>query len=173
MSTTPDPTAHRVDQPGTDALDAPDGAVDRADNGAVDAAGGLAPDGVPELPWEPASAYSIEGYDQDDPWNAVLCVEGQSTEIVLELTPTHLDRLVAGLSDVRDAQRRALGAGADEPDPGEEHHGLGRVTAAARVATGSAPVAQLWNSGTNGRLIIIGGVVLFVLLGAILSLVLQ
>jgi hypothetical protein len=163
MNTTPDPTLGPL-------------GVDGTPNGAS-----VPADGVPELAWEPATAYAIEGYDPDDPWNAVLCVEGRTTEVVLDLTPTHLDRLVAGLAEVRDAQRAALGVELDsdgdetEPDDGrteeEKRRTLGRVTQAARLATGSAPVSRLWNSGTRGRMIIIGGAGLFVLLGVILKVI--
>ncbi|GAB3404954.1 hypothetical protein [Flindersiella endophytica] len=161
MNTTPDPAASPLGVDGTP--------------------NGIPQDGVPELAWEPATAYAIEGYDPDDPWNAVLCVEGRTTEVVLDLTPTHLDRLVAGLVEVRDAQRVALGVELDsdvdetEPDDGqteeEKRRTLGRVTQAARLATGSAPVSRLWNSGTRGRMIIIGGAGLFVLLGVILKVI--
>lgn len=168
MSTTPDPMERLGEEP-----NATMSTARRVDQSTVDEPA--------ELPWEPATAYSIEGYDQDDPWNAVLCVEGRTTEVVLELTPTHLDRLVSGLVEVRDAQRAALGAeperGVDETETGdgqtaeEKGRTLGRVTQAARLATGSAPVSRLWNSGTNGRMVIIGGAVLFVLLGVILKVV--
>lgn len=148
---------------------------------------GVATDAEPA--WEAATAYSIEGFEPDDPWNAVLCMEGRTTEVVLELTPTHLDRLVNGLAEVRHAQRAALGASdtrpeheadGDEPPPDETGTAatdrastLERVAHAARVATGSAPVARLWNSGNRGRLIVIGGALTFVLLGVILSVVSQ
>jgi hypothetical protein len=161
MNTTPDPPAGPLGVDGTP--------------------NGVPQDSLPELAWEPAMAYAIEGYDPDDPWNAVLCVEGRTTEVVLDLTPTHLDRLVAGLVEVRDAQRTALGVELDsdgdetEPDDGqteeEKRRTLGRVTQAARLATGSAPVSRLWNSGTRGRMIIIGGAGLFVLLGVILNVI--
>src|SRR5690606_4636691 len=137
--------------------------------------------------WEPATAYAIEGFEPDDPWNAVLCLEGRTTEVVLELTPTHLDRLVSGLSEVRQAQRAALGVaeerpGAEGPEGRLDEEGmavaerpaaLGRVAPAGRLAAGSAPVARLCTSGSRGRLIVIGGALTFVLLGVILSVVSQ
>lgn len=174
MNTTPDPAAGPLGVP-------PDQVHGQPVDGAGGTANGVPQDSTTELPWEPATAYAIEGYDPDDPWNAVLCVEGRTTEIVLDLTPTHLDRLVSGLVEVREAQRVALGAepdsGGDEIEPGddqtaeEKRRTLGRVTQAARLATGSAPVSRLWNSGTRGKMIIIGGAGLFVLLGVILKVV--
>jgi hypothetical protein len=130
-----------------------------------------------DLPLEAATAYGIEGYDPDDPWNAVLCVENEHAVTVLPLTPKSLDHLVTALSEVRDAQRIALGVdpddipGPDEPSEPEERRpgALRQMTQAARFATGSASVARLWNTSLKGRMVIIGGAVLFVLLGFLAS----
>ncbi|MET9019445.1 hypothetical protein ABZV93_05650 [Actinopolymorpha sp. NPDC004070] len=130
---------------------------------------------------EPATAFGVEGYDPADPWNAVLCVENETVATVLPLTPRSLDHLLAGLVAVRDAQRVALGA-EPAPDlvgeagatlderPGERLSALRQVGNAARLATGSASVARLWNDAGRGRMVIIGGAVLFVLIGFLASL---
>lgn len=129
---------------------------------------------------EPATAFGVEGYDPADPWNAVLCVENETVATVLPLTPRSLDHLLAGLIAVRDAQRAALGAeppvlddeasaGPDER-PGERPGPLRQFGNAARLATGSASVARLWNDAGRGRMVIIGGAVLFVLIGFLASL---
>lgn len=166
----------------------PGGPVAPADDGRIEQ---LGPDSLPEfdqaaledrseqddLPLEAATAYGIEGYDPDDPWNAVLCVENEHAVTVLPLTPKSLDHLVAALSEVRDAQRIALGVdpddipGPDEPSETEERRSgaLRQMTHAARFATGSASVARLWNTSLKGRMVIIGGAVLFVLLGFLAS----
>ncbi|SDR97471.1 hypothetical protein SAMN04489717_1210 [Actinopolymorpha singaporensis] len=130
-----------------------------------------------DLRLEPATAFGVEGYDPADPWNAVLCVENETVATVLPLTPRSLDHLLAGLIAVRDAQRAALGA---EPAPvldgeagaplDERPGALRQVGNAARLATGSASVARLWNDAGRGRMVIIGGAVLFVLIGFLASL---
>ncbi|GAA2757481.1 hypothetical protein [Actinopolymorpha rutila] len=126
---------------------------------------------------EPATAFGVEGYDPADPWNAVLCVENETVATVLPLTPRSLDHLLAGLVAVRDAQHAALGA---EPAPvlddetgalpEERRSALRQVGNAARLATGSASVARLWNDAGRGRMVIIGGAVMFVLIGFLASL---
>jgi hypothetical protein len=129
---------------------------------------------------EPATAFGVEGYDPADPWNAVLCVENDTVATVLPLTPRSLDHLLAGLVAVRDAQRAALGgeppvldeeagAGPDE-HRGERPGALRQFGNAARLATGSASVARMWNDAGGGRWVIIGGAVLFVLIGFLASL---
>ncbi|MFD2077887.1 hypothetical protein SAMN05421678_10857 [Actinopolymorpha cephalotaxi] len=134
-----------------------------------------------DLRLEPATAFGVEGYDPADPWNAVLCVENETVATVLPLTPRSLDHLLAGLIAVREAQRAALGA---EPAPvlddetgatsdelrGERPGALRQVGNAARLATGSASVARMWNDAGRGRMVIIGGAVLFVLIGFLASL---
>lgn len=141
--------------------------VDSTDRGRPDS--GAADD----LPLEDATAYGIEGYDPDDPWNAVFWIESERAATVLPLTPTSLDHLVGTLTEVRDAQRLALGVlPEDDGDVGiDERPGAFRqVTRAARLATGSAPVARLWQTSVRGRMIIIGGAVVFVVLGIVASL---
>ncbi|MGW5359469.1 hypothetical protein [Actinopolymorpha pittospori] len=166
---------------------APGGPAAATDDGRIEQ---LGPDTLPafealetrpeqddDLPLEAATAYGIEGYDPDDPWNAVLCVENEHAVTVLPLTPKSLDHLVTALSEVRDAQRIALGVdpddipGPDEPSEPEERRpgALRQMTQAARFATGSASVARLWNTSLKGRMVIIGGAVLFVLLGFLAS----
>lgn len=125
-----------------------------------------------DLPVEEAIAYGIEGFDPDDPWNAVMCVESERAVTVLPLTPKNLDLLVGRLAEVREAQRAALGVPSSEDAvPGDRPSALQHVAHAARVATGSAQVARLWHTSLRGRLIIIGGAVLFVLLGLVASIV--
>ncbi len=125
---------------------------------------------------EPATAFGVEGYDPADPWNAVLCVENETVATVLPLTPRSLDHLLAGLVAVRDAQRAALGGEPPVLDdeagatPVERPGALRQVGNAARLATGSASVARLWNDAGRGRMVIIGGAVLFVLIGFLASL---
>ncbi|MEQ7126926.1 hypothetical protein ABN034_20620 [Actinopolymorpha sp. B11F2] len=127
-----------------------------------------------DLPWDEATAYGVEGFDPDDPWNAVLCVESDRSVTLLPLTPRSLDHLVGSLGEVREAQRLALGmsASGDEGDVVQQarHGAFRQVAHAAQLATGSAPVSQLWQTSTRGRLIIIGGAGLFVALGIIASL---
>ena len=131
----------------------------------------LAPD---DLPLDEATAYGIDGYDPDDPWNAVLCVESERAVTILPLTPKSLDQLVSTLGEVRDAQRFALGVHGDSDAGLPERPGVFHQMAdAARVATGSAPVARLWQTSTRGRVIIIGGAVLFVVLGIVASALLR
>lgn len=130
-------------------------------------------DASADLPWDEATAYGVEGYDPDDPWNAVLCVESDRSVTMLPLTPKSLDQLVGSLVEVREAQRLALGMSTSE-DEGElvrnERPGaLRQVASAAQLATGSASVSRLWQTSTRGRMIIIGGAVLFVALGIIAS----
>jgi hypothetical protein len=126
-----------------------------------------------DLPWDEATAYGVEGYDPDDPWNAVLCVESDRSVTILPLTPKSLDQLVGSLVEVREAQRSALGMSAseDENDVVREARpgALRQVAHAAQLATGSAPVSRLWQTSTRGRVIIIGGAVVFVALGIIAS----
>lgn len=149
------------------------------DPSAADAAASAAE----EPPWEQARAFGVDGFDPDDPWNAALCIEGDTVTTVLPLTPKHLDYLVVQLDDVRRAQRAALGvpdelpAEAQEGDrtgsPATARHprALRRVAHAARLATGSEPVARVWRESARGRLTIILGVLVFVGLGVILSVV--
>jgi hypothetical protein len=127
-----------------------------------------------DLPVEEATAYGVEGFDPDDPWNAVLCVESERAVTVLPLTPKNLDLLVERLDEVREAQRAALGVPSPRgagPDDRDRPSALQQLAQAARVATGSAHVARLWQTSPRGRLIIVGGAVLFVLLGLIASIV--
>jgi hypothetical protein len=127
-----------------------------------------------DLPWDEATAYGVEGFDPDDPWNAILCVESDRSVTMLPLTPKSLDHLVGSLGEVREAQRLALGIAGSEDDgdmvrdarPGA----FRQVAHAAQLATGSAPVSRLWQTA-RGRLIIIGGAGLFVALGIIASLI--
>jgi hypothetical protein len=126
-----------------------------------------------ELPIEDARAYGVDGFDPDDPWNAVLWLESDRAITALPLTPRSLDQIVASLTEVRDAQRLALGMGAaDTGDDGRSRSRgmLGGLSHAARVATGSAPVSRLWQSSSRGRWVIIGGAIGFVVLGVIASL---
>lgn len=125
-----------------------------------------------DLPVEPAVAFGVEGYDPADPWNASLYVETANVLSVLPLTPKTLDGLLGTLMEVNHAQRSALGVTEESPeaDDAEERPGaIQRMTRVARLATGSQPVNRLWNTSTRGRVIIIGFVVLFVLIGVILS----
>lgn len=125
-----------------------------------------------DLPVESAVAFGVEGYDPADPWNASLYVETQNVLTVLPLTPKTLDGLLGTLMEVNHAQRSALGVTDESPDAddAEERPGaIQRMTRVARLATGSQPVNRLWNTSTRGRVIIIGFVVLFVLIGVILS----
>ncbi len=148
------------------------GSPEGGSNGDANGASNGGTDDGADLPLEPAVAFGVEGYDPDDPWNAVLCVESENAVTVLPLTPRSLDYLVATLGEVRDTQRLALGVdptGEAEPAPDERSGTLQQVARAARLATGSAPVARLWNTSTQGRLIIIGGAALFVALGIVAS----
>ena len=124
-----------------------------------------------DLPLEEATAYGIEGFDPDDPWNAVLCVESERAVTVLPLTPKSLGHLVDTLVEVDAAQRRALGVDPEDSPSGfgERPRAFSQVSQAARLATGSAPVARLWQTSTRGRIIIIGGAVLFVVFGIVAS----
>lgn len=123
-----------------------------------------------DLPVEPAVAFGVEGYDPDDPWNASLYVESANLVTVLPLTPKTLEGLLGTLMEVNRAQRTALGVTDEASDDAAERPGaIARVTRVARLATGSQPVSRLWNASTRGRVIIIGCVVLFVLIGVILS----
>jgi hypothetical protein len=134
---------------------------------------GRADDSGDTLPLEAATAYGVEGYDPDDPWNAVLCIESERAVTVLPLTPKSLGDLVSSLAEVQDAQRFALGVGEIDGGAGQRADRAGafrNVAAAARFATGSAPVARLWQASTQGRLVIIGAVVLFVVIGIVASL---
>lgn len=132
-----------------------------------------APPPPPDLPVEPAVAFGVEGYDPSDPWNASLYVETANVLTVLPLTPKTLDGLLGTLMEVNHAQRTALGVSDEPADPDSAEHeragAIRRLTRAARVATGSQPVTRVWNTSTRGRVIIIGFVVLFVLIGVILS----
>lgn len=124
-----------------------------------------------ELLYEQAVAFGVEGYDADDPWNAVLCLEGSTTATVLPLTPTHLDYLVQHLGEVRDAQRIALGASAEQVDDSvdEKPRALQRVAHMARMATGSEGVSRAWAGSVRGRITIIAVTLILVSLGVILS----
>jgi hypothetical protein len=126
-----------------------------------------------DLPWDEATAYGVEGFDPDDPWNAILCVESERSVTMLPLTPKSLEQLVGSLAEVRDAQRVALGMSPSEDESelirGARPGALRQVAQAAQLATGSAPVSRLWQTSTRGRMIIIGGAVLFVALGIIAS----
>lgn len=132
-----------------------------------------------ELPYVPAVAFGVEGYDPEDPWNAVLCVESDEAVTVLPLTPKTLEGLLGALGEVRAGQRVALRLSPDEEEetydsepPPEERQGIfRRVASVARLATGSTSVSRAWNESLRGRLTIIAGAVLFVLLGVILSIV--
>jgi hypothetical protein len=130
-------------------------------------------DTAADLPWDEATAYGVEGYDPDDPWNAILCVESERSVTMLPLTPKSLEQLVGSLAEVRDAQRVALGMSPSEDESelirGARPGALRQVAQAAQLATGSAPVSRLWQTSTRGRMIIIGGAVLFVALGIIAS----
>src|SRR5690606_3702925 len=142
---------------------------------------GPEPDGYeagPELPMDAATAVSVEGYEQDDPWNSALCVEATTAVTVLPLTPKTPGGLLEMLSEVDHAQRAALGIGpraedvgdGDEALPDDETGSRGqRFASAARVVTGSMPVARLWNASTRGRVIIIVGACLFVVLGVLFA----
>ena len=170
-----------------DSADMPHGSAD-ARNDLADARNDLAgahtdpadDDTDDHLPLEEATAYGVEGYDPDDPWNAVLCVESERAVTVLPLTPKSLGELVSSLAEVQDAQRFALGAdglggvegvGSVEGVEGRrgERRAFRNVADAARFATGSAPVARLWQTSMRGRLIIIAGAVLFVVIGIVAS----
>ncbi|REF36550.1 hypothetical protein [Thermasporomyces composti] len=125
-----------------------------------------------DLPIDEATAFGVEDFDPDDPWNAVLCVESERAVTVLPLTPKNLDLLVERLDEVREAQRTALGVPSPEGTTRDDRPGaLHQLAHAARLATGSAHVARVWHTSPQGRLVIIGGAVLFVLLGLIASLV--
>jgi hypothetical protein len=89
------------------------------------------------------------------------------------LTPRSIDQLLSSLEEVRDAQRHALGLEPEaESEPASRRPGaLHQMAHAARVATGSAPVARLWQTSLRGRMVIIGGAVLFVALGILASVV--
>jgi hypothetical protein len=134
---------------------------------------------VEELPYVPATAFGVEGYDPEDPWNAVLCVESDEAVTVLPLTPRTLEDLLGALGEVRAGQRESLRLPPDEMEEGyesepssEERRGFfRRFASVARLATGSTSVSRVWNESLRGRLTIIGGAVLFVLLGVILSIV--
>lgn len=128
-----------------------------------------------ELELEQAVAFGVDGYDPEDPWNAVLYLEGETTVTLLPLTPTHLDALIPQLDEVRDGQRAALGVPAGEADPRlepevERPRPLHRMAHAARLATGSEPVARLWRDSIRGKVTLIAAVVLFILAGALLGL---
>lgn len=162
-------------------VSAPPSAVDHAgaagpasstpDSGAP---GGELPDG--ELPVEPATAFGVEGYDPEDPWNAALCVETATGASLLPLTPKTLAALIGALGEVDRAQRSALGAAPERPGSGvdadeapedaPDHDGF---VHRARVVTGSAQLGRLWSGSTRGRLVVVGGAVLFVLLGILFS----
>jgi hypothetical protein len=142
-----------------------------AGSGRREATTGHTADVPAELPLEEATAYGIEGFDPDDPWNAVLCVESERAVTVLPLTPKSLGQLVGTLGEIHAAQRQALGVETEDELPGPEARprAFGQVAQAARLATGSAPIARLWQTSTRGRIIIIGGAVLFVVLGIVAS----
>jgi hypothetical protein len=141
--------------------------------GAVEPAAEQPAEASAELPLDEATAYGIEGFDPDDPWNAVLCVESDRAVTVLPLTPKSLGQLVGTLGEIHAAQRQALGVETEDdplvPEEQERPRAFGQVAQAARLATGSAPVARLWQTSTRGRIIIIGGAVLFVVLGIVAS----
>lgn len=127
---------------------------------------------APELELEQAVAYGVDGFDPDDPWNAVLYLEGETTVTVLPLTPTQLDHLVPQLLEVRNGQRAALGLPADgvvAEEPEDRPAGLRRVAHAARVATGSEPVARLWRESVRGKVTLIVAVAAFILAGLLLG----
>lgn len=128
-----------------------------------------------ELPLEPVTAFGVEGYDPEDPWNAALCVETETGASLLALTPKTLDALIGALGEVDDAQRRALGIppsqpqdASEEESPGEAHSFDG-VVHRARVLTGSAQLGRLWGESPRGPLVVIGGAILFVVLGILFS----
>lgn len=128
---------------------------------------------VPELELEQAVAFGVDGFDPEDPWNALLYLEGDATVTVLPLTPTQLDHLVPQLQEVRDSQRAALGLPSDGATSEVVEDRLGavrRVAHAARVATGSEPVARLWRESLRGKVTLIAAVLVFILAGALLGL---